>query len=226
MQDMIDRARAAHLLAVLYCLTAATGLIDAVPYLGLGHVLVANMTGNIVFLGFALVGAKGFSAQAFLVALGSFVVGAVAGGRIAMELSARRRRWLTTTSAIETVLVTASAIASAAGALGPNGSARFGIVALLGVGTGMQNATVRRLSIPDLTTTVLTLTLTGLAADSSLARGDHPRQIRRATSVAAMFAGAIVGGALMLHSGITATLAVLAGVLTVVTLGFATLAEP
>ena len=42
--------------AVLVGLTAVTGLVDAVSYLALGHVFTANMTGNVVFLGFALAG--------------------------------------------------------------------------------------------------------------------------------------------------------------------------
>ena len=37
-------------------LTVVTGLVDAFSYLSLGHVFVANMTGNVVFLGFALAG--------------------------------------------------------------------------------------------------------------------------------------------------------------------------
>ena len=45
---------------LLLCLTLVTGLVDAFSYLALGHILVANMTGNVVFLGFALAGAPGF----------------------------------------------------------------------------------------------------------------------------------------------------------------------
>ena len=60
----------------------------------MGHVLVANMTGNIVFLGFSLGGAKGFSASSFLAALGSFLLGAAVGGRLGAALEATRRRWL------------------------------------------------------------------------------------------------------------------------------------
>ena len=62
---------------------------------------------------------------------------------------------------------------------------------------GLRNATVRRLAVPDLTTTVLTLTLTGVAADSSLAGGDNPRAGRRLASVALMFAGAALGTVLL-----------------------------
>jgi uncharacterized membrane protein YoaK (UPF0700 family) len=212
-----------HLAAVLLCLTAATGLVDAACYLGVGHVLVANMTGNIVFLGFALAGAKGFSIASFLVAVASFLVGALGGGRLGVALDPDRRRWLTTASAIETTLTAAAAIATAAGLLGPTGAVRFGVIALLGLATGLQNATIRRLAIPDLTTTVLTLTITGLAADSSLAGGEHPRQARRVSSVLAMLAGALAGGALMVNAGFTTTLAVLAGLFAGVTIGLATL---
>ncbi|MGN6170529.1 MAG: DUF1275 family protein [Solirubrobacteraceae bacterium] len=62
----------------------------------------------------------------------------------------------------EQALAATAAIATAAIVLGPSGGVRFGVIAPLGIATGLQNATVRRLGIPDLTTTVLTLTLTGL----------------------------------------------------------------
>src|SRR5438874_6766954 len=68
---------------LLLGLTLVTGLVDAFSYLLLGHVFVANMTGNVVFLGFALAGATGFSIAASLVALGSFVCGALLGGKAA-----------------------------------------------------------------------------------------------------------------------------------------------
>ncbi|HKW40288.1 MAG TPA: DUF1275 family protein, partial [Gemmatimonadales bacterium] len=59
---------------------------------------------------------------------------------------------------------------------------------------------VRTLAVPDLTTTVLTLTLTGLAAESSLAGGAHPRVRRRVAAVASMFVGAAVGALLLRQS--------------------------
>jgi uncharacterized membrane protein YoaK (UPF0700 family) len=206
---------------VLLLLTVTTGLVDAVSYLGMGHVLVANMTGNVVFLGFALAGVKEFSIASLTVALGSFLVGAAAGGRLGVALSGNRRRWLIAAAATQTILAATAAVATAVGALSTVGHGRLGVIALLGVAMGMQNATVRRLALPDLTTTVLTMTLTGLAADSPLAGGANPRPGRRLASVAAMLAGAAAGGALMLHSGAATTLGVFAGVLAAVTAGFA-----
>src|SRR4051812_35232094 len=66
--------------ALLLVLTVLAGVVDAVSILSLGRVFVANMTGNIVFVGFALAGAPGFSLAASLSALGGFLVGAGVGG--------------------------------------------------------------------------------------------------------------------------------------------------
>jgi uncharacterized membrane protein YoaK (UPF0700 family) len=70
---------------------------------------------------------------------------------------------------------------------------------------GTRNAAVRKLAIPDLTTTVLTLTITGIGADSSLANGNNPRLARRVASVAAMFFGAALG-AVVIHYSISVAL--------------------
>jgi len=39
---------------VLLALTGVTGLVDAISFLGLGSIFTANMTGNVVLLGFAI----------------------------------------------------------------------------------------------------------------------------------------------------------------------------
>jgi uncharacterized membrane protein YoaK (UPF0700 family) len=205
--------RPSSLVPVLLLLTATTGIVDAVSYLGMGHVLVANMTGNVVFLGFALAGAAGFSIASFLVAIASFLVGALLGGRLGATLGDNRRRWLIVAAATQTALAAIAAILAATGVLSTAGNERLGVVALLGVGMGIQNATVRRLAVPDMTTTVLTMTLTGLAADSTPAGGGNPRPGRRLASVAAMLAGGVAGAALMLHSSAAVSIAVFAAIL-------------
>jgi hypothetical protein len=82
----------------------------------------------------------------------------------------------------------------------------FVLIAFMGLAMGTRNAAVRKLAIPDLTTTVLTLTVTGIAADSSLAKGDNPRLARRVGSVFAIFFGAAFGAVVIRHS-ISAALA-------------------
>ena len=190
------------MVVALMALTFATGLIDAVSYLGLGHVFTANMTGNIVLLGFAAVGAPGLSVTRSLLALGGFLVGAAVGGRLGTAVAtATRRWWLLTAAVIEAALIFAAALASLGfdiASVTP-ASRLYAVIVLTALAMGLRNATVRRLAVPDLTTTVLTLTLTGLAADSSLAGGNNPRPLRRIFSVVAMFAGAAIGAILLRH---------------------------
>src|SRR6185369_9182176 len=81
----------------------------------------------------------------------------------------------------------------------------FALIALTALAMGTRNAAVRKLAIPDLTTTVLTLTITGIGADSSLAKGNNPRLARRLESVAAMFFGA-ASGVIIIHYSISAAL--------------------
>src|SRR2546428_13786635 len=100
----------------LVVLPAATGLIDAVSYLALGHVFTANMTGNVVFLGFAVAGAPGLSIPRSAVSLGAFLAGAVAGGRLAARrATGPQHRWVATAFSVEAGLLFAPAPAAAAG---------------------------------------------------------------------------------------------------------------
>src|ERR1700678_2687249 len=77
-------------------MTIVTGLVDAFSYLVLGHVFVANMTGNVVFLGFAVAGTPGFSIGASAAAVASFCFGALAGGRVGKSYREHRGRLLRT----------------------------------------------------------------------------------------------------------------------------------
>ncbi|WP_202517916.1 YoaK family protein [Streptomyces sp. SID685] len=190
-----------RLVLVLITLTVVSGLIDAVSYLGLGRVFTANMTGNVVVLGFAAAGAPGFSVPRTATSLCYFLLGAVAGGRVATRFGGgSRRRWARLTLAAEAVLVGLSA-AAAFGWPDRTGTV-YALIALTAFAMGVRNATVRKLGVPDLTTTVLTMTLTGLAADSRLGNGTGHRSPRRTASVVAMLGGAFLGAWLVLHHGL------------------------
>ena len=203
---------------LLLTLTVVTGVVDAVSILRLGRVFVANMTGNVVFSGFALAGAPGFSLSASLAALAGFLVGALGGGWLTGRLGQDRGLLLRAGAAAELVLV-AGALVLTAGLSAA--AARDGIAALLALAMGVQNAVARRLAVPDLTTTVLTMTLTGIAAD--VRAKDHGRSGlgRRVLSVVAMFAGAVGGALLVLHAGTAPALGAAVGLLAVVTAGTA-----
>jgi uncharacterized membrane protein YoaK (UPF0700 family) len=200
---------------LLVLLTIVTGLVDAVSYLALGRVFVANMTGNVVFLGFAVVDAEDFSVPASLTAIAAFLLGALAGGRLGGRHGAHRGRLFVVTLLIEAVLV-ALALALVLVAVASAPVERYLVIAALSLAMGLQNATARRLAVPDLTTTVLTLTLTGFAADSGLAGGSNPRPGRRMIATAAMFGGAAVGALLLLRVSTSAVLALVLVLLVVV----------
>lgn len=210
--------------ALLMVLTVVTGLVDAISVLGLGRVFTANMTGNVVFLGFAVAGAPGFSIPRCLVALVGFVAGAALGGRLGFALSSgTRRRWLLTVAVVESGLFLAAAL------LAPRydmdtlktSTQLYGLIALTAVAMGLRNATVRRLAVPELTTTVLTLTVTALAAESALAGGSNPRWTRRIGSVVAIFVGAAIGAWLLFTAGLIVTLIITGAAILLATLAYA-----
>ena len=198
--------------AALLALTVVTGLVDAVSYLRLGRVFVANMTGNVVFLGFTANPHSGLSPVASLIAIAGFVFGALAAGRAAHTLSGRPGPWLATAFTTEAVILAWVAVLAGAGVLPYTGHGSYVTIVLLAAALGLQNGTVRHFGVPDLTTTVLTLSLTGLTADSSLAGGSGAKPLRRLGSIGAMLAGAAAGAALLQTSpsavlGIAAALA-------------------
>jgi uncharacterized membrane protein YoaK (UPF0700 family) len=186
------------LVATLATLTVIGGFLDAVSYLGLGHVFTANMTGNVVLVGFAAAGAPGFSVLANLCALGCFIVGAAVGGRVDRRVGSQRTM-LVGEMTLEGFLIGVAAVISACVAGIGAGWPRYTIIAVLSFAMGMRNVSVRRMAVDGMTTTVLTTTLTGLISESALAGGTSPNTARRATSVLCMFAGALAGATLLLH---------------------------
>jgi uncharacterized membrane protein YoaK (UPF0700 family) len=209
-QTLVPRGEVKHgpLPPLLVAMTLVTGLIDAFSYLVLGHVFVANMTGNIVFLAFALASAPGFSIPASLVALCSFVLGSFGGGLLGSRQGQHRGRLLSIAAALQTLLLSVSAVLAAFSTNPLKAYSSYSLIIVLGIAMGLQNATARKLAVPDLTTTVLTLTIVGIAADSRLVGGSGSKAGRRLLAVAAMLVGALVGSLLILHVSIVAPLVI------------------
>ena len=191
---------------LLLLLTVVTGVVDAVSFLKLGNVFVANMTGNVVFAGFAVAGVKAFWTPASFIAIAAFLAGAAAGGRLSSLMGADRVRHMAIATLIEAVFVGGAVVVATA--LDPNGeTVRYVLIVLLALTMGIQNATAIHFRIPNLTTTVLTLTLTGLAADSRFAGGTQSQIGRKLAAVGAMFLGATLGAILISRYGLGAGLA-------------------
>jgi uncharacterized membrane protein YoaK (UPF0700 family) len=189
-------------------MTAVTGLVDAVSFLSLGRVFTANMTGNIVLLGFATAHVSGLSIARSLTALLAFLVGAILGGRVMARTSPDAQiRFAAQAFLLEVAFLFAASFCGIGyrADLLENSFQSFALIGLTALAMGTRNAAVRKLAIPDLTTTVLTLTITGIGADSMLANGNNPRLTRRVASVASMFLGAALGAVVIRYS-ISATL--------------------
>lgn len=188
----------------LLLLTYATGAIDAVSYLGLGGVFTANMTGNLVLLGFAMGGAAGFNFVRALTSLVGFAAGAWAAGRFARRWNVQPGRLMRRVSVLLTAaLLVCWALIYMLAQQPENEELRVTIVALLACAMGMVNATARTLGVRDIPTTVATSTISDLAASAGR---DMPRgtQLVRASAIGAMLLGAACGAALLRLDGMPA----------------------
>ena len=161
-----------------------------------------------MLLGLGVGGASEFSVAVSLVAIGSFLLGALAGGRLGSSTGEHRGRFLALATYAQVSVVGAAFVVSLASSDVNGGVLAYALVVLLAFAMGLQNAAARRLAVPDLTTTVLTLTFTGLAADSHFAGGTNPNIGRRLIATAAMFIGALLGAVLIFHVSVSAALAV------------------
>ncbi|MBB4612996.1 YoaK family protein [Novosphingobium taihuense] len=221
MNQSVPLKTPAPLFRLLLVLSATTGMVDAASILGMDKVFTANMTGNVVFLAFATVGSPGFHPLSYVVALAAFMAGAAIAGRLwRSNGTPRLNHWLVLAAAIESCLLfLAGLLGLYAAKMGaPDSTVLLPcIIALTAGAMGFRNAIVRQLKVPDLTTTVLTLTITGIAADSRPASGTTSNLPARLGAVLAIFAGA-AAGALIFHTlGLGPTLLVTAGVVLVAT---------
>lgn len=234
----------------LVVLTFVAGLVDALSYLSLGHVFVANVTGNIVFLGFSIAHAQGFVWWTSALTLVSFMVGALIGGRIIRRFEENRAKHLLVSTCVRASFVLAALIGvyllnqlitgPADDASGVSSIARLAqttqasqasqpslnfptarhidlhiilLIVLLAPAMGIQNSTARKLSVPDLPTTVLTMTLTGVVADASAHGHQQSKLGRRAVVMLALASGALTGALLRAHGHENIILMVMLGCL-------------
>jgi uncharacterized membrane protein YoaK (UPF0700 family) len=177
----------------LLLLTLATGLADSISILVLGHVFVANMTGNVIFLGFWLAPKTNIDLTAVVVALPTFVCTTIVSGRLSRHFGARTRPWITTVLASEIVLLVTLSILAGTGVLHYHDDTKLIMIGLLAVTFGLQHSSARQFGIQELSTTVLTSTIVSLGLDSHLAGGTGAREKLRFSVVFTMCAGAFLG---------------------------------
>jgi uncharacterized membrane protein YoaK (UPF0700 family) len=144
-----------------------------------------------------------------IISLMAFLLGAGIGGLLVRREGGRHPALVARALGIEISLLAVAAIVAGVITVRPGDAAAYTLIALMAFAMGVRNAAVRRIAVPDLTTTVLTMTLTGLAAESRPAGGSGKGSVRRIAAVLTMLAGALCG-ALLVKSSLAAPLAVAA----------------
>ncbi len=195
-----------EVIVALLILTFTAGVVDAVSLLGLGRVFVANMTGNVVLLGFAIAGASGFSVLATMCSLVGFTAGAGAATRVSRRRRTESGGWLAAALTIEIAMFAAAALVTIGLGIDADEDRRFIAILLLALGMGIRTAAVRDLSVKDLNTTVVTMTMTGLFSDLRSGAAEGTSNARRFGAIAAMLVGAVAGALLALNVSLTAAL--------------------
>lgn len=190
-----------HFVAGLLLLTASTGCIDAVSYLALDRVFTGNMTGNVLFIGFSIVGAGTAPLLNNIIAIIGFVVGSMVGGRIVGRSARTGLPWSSRGILIGgAVLILAAAIYWLI-VQSLSHPALLVVTAVLAFVMGAQVAAVKPVGNSDVTTIVVTNTLANLARDSRLAGGKGANWFPRIAAILAMGIGAAIGAAVDKYVG-------------------------
>jgi uncharacterized membrane protein YoaK (UPF0700 family) len=179
-------------------------MVDAVSYLGIGHVFIALTTGNVIFLALSLNPHAHLAPAASAEAIGAFLIGAVLGGRAATHLCRQPRLWLGIALFAEAFILALVAVLNGLSLVPLHGTPHVAAIALLGIALGLQTATIRHLGVRDLLTTVLTMAMTGVVADGPIAGGREAQVRRRLGSIGCMAAGAALGALLIRFSAAVA----------------------
>jgi uncharacterized membrane protein YoaK (UPF0700 family) len=194
--DHVNRDR--HL-PLMLALTFATGVVDAVGYLGLDRVFTGNMTGNVVVLGMALAGGNGLPVAGPLIALCCFMAGAAVAGATLRDVPIGWTARCTVLFGANAAVLTAIALQLYADATPPHVRALV-VTGALGLTMGSQAATARHIAVREVTTVVVTSTITAFAAESWFGNRAGAQLNRRGTAIALIVLGALVGAMVLQHS--------------------------
>lgn len=152
---------------MLLLLTWAAGSVDAVSYLGLGHVFTAMMTGNTVLLGLAIGQGQALAALRSVIALAGFCLGAAVGAFI-VERDKKQQDWppaVTGALALEGITLGLFTITWHLTDAARSAGMLHVLILLSGLAMGIQAAAVRHLGVPGIATTYITGTLTSLMVE-------------------------------------------------------------
>ncbi|MET8596052.1 YoaK family protein [Streptomyces althioticus] len=198
--------------AAMTVLTVISGAVDAVSFLTLGKVFCALVTGNVLFLSFALAGEGDVPVERAATAVAAFAAGAALGALTLAGLAARGRPWFVAGLAGEGLLL----VASGAVALGRHGLAEavdhtdYVVIGGVALAMGLRASTALRMHVPGMPTllsqTALAQFVNDLLNRPLTADGRAPRhrllaRSRWAATVLGIFVGGVLGTWLLVPLG-------------------------
>jgi uncharacterized membrane protein YoaK (UPF0700 family) len=152
---------------MLLILAWAAGSVDAINYLGLGHVFTANMTGNTVFLAISLGEGQVLAASRSVASLIGFSLGAALGTEIIRRGGTRPGMpgWspvITRAITLEGIILALFAIGWYIAGTTPDILALHVLIVLSALAMGIQSAAILRIGVTGVATTYITGTITSL----------------------------------------------------------------
>lgn len=183
---------------LMLTLTFSTGVIDAVGYLGLDRVFTGNMTGNVVLLGMAVAGDTNLPSLRLALAVSCFMIGAAIAGRLLRKQPGGWSGWVSLNLLVVSIGTAGIAVYVATVDVHSSDLLASLVTGGLAMVMGTQAATARHIKVAEITTVVVTSTITGLAADSWLAGGKGKHWARRTLAITLIGLGALVGAAALL----------------------------
>jgi uncharacterized membrane protein YoaK (UPF0700 family) len=195
MRDAANRAT--RLASLMFGLTFSTGVVDAASYLGLGHVFVANMTGNVVFIGLGASGHTGIPVLRSVLSLGGFLGGAAAAGYFLRRRPAVRDPLRHSAFVLAAISVTFGGLAIGLSLWSSAGPGYDVLTVPFAAAMGAQAAAARVVAVAEVSTVVVTSTLVALVADPWLGPNASPRTGRRLRAALSLAAGAGIGALLL-----------------------------
>ncbi len=215
--EAVDVARIR--IRVLLGFTFAAGISDALAWLGLGHLFVANMSGNVIIIGMGLGKAADTNLAGAAAALAAFIVGGVVHGFATRNEPAVWGKATTWTFGLVVSVLATVGIVTLVWPPDEHPNLAWVVMAALAFAMGVQGNAANRLSVPYVNTVAVTAAIFGVSSALFLApgtkreEGEIPEGFIRATlAVIALGLGAMTGALLQHYTQFGVGLLVAAGV--------------
>ncbi len=154
---------------VLLAFTFAAGISDALAWLGLGHLFVANMSGNVIIIGMGLGKAQDVNLAGAATAVAAFIVGGLVHGFATRDEPAGWGRQTTWTFGLVASVLLALSIVTLIWPPDKHTNLAWVVMAVMAFAMGAQGNAANRLSVAYVNTVAVTAAIFGISSALFLA---------------------------------------------------------